>query len=119
MRAMVLTGAGRPLELRDMAVPEPKPGQVRIRISACGVCRTDLHVVDGELTEPKLPLVPGHEIVGRIDALGAGVEGFAPGMRVGVRRCVRWGLRRCGRHVRCGVSRGGLCVRDGHGRGHV
>ena len=105
MRAMVLTGAGRPLELRDMAVPEPKPGQVRIRISACGVCRTDLHVVDGELTEPKLPLVPGHEIVGRIDALGAGVEGFAPGMRVGV----PWLGHTCGHCPYCRMNRENLC----------
>ena len=67
MRAMVLSAQGRPLELRDLPVPEPGPGQVRLRVRACGVCRTDLHVVDGELPHPKLPLVPGHQVVGETD----------------------------------------------------
>ncbi|HKB94326.1 MAG TPA: zinc-dependent alcohol dehydrogenase family protein [Gaiellaceae bacterium] len=67
MRAMVLTRAREPLELRDIPVPEPAPGQVRLRVLACGVCRTDLHVLDGELAHPKLPLVPGHQIVGVAD----------------------------------------------------
>jgi propanol-preferring alcohol dehydrogenase len=67
MRAMVLTGQRRPLELRDLPVPDPGPGQVRLRVKACGVCRTDLHVVDGDLPHPKLPLVPGHQIVGETD----------------------------------------------------
>ena len=67
MRAMVLHSAGEPLRLEDIPVPEPAAGQVRLRVSACGVCRTDLHVVDGELPDPKLPLVPGHQIVGRAD----------------------------------------------------
>jgi len=84
MRAMVLERPGRPLEMRDIPDPEPGRGEVRLRVSACGVCRTDLHVVDGELPNPKLPLVPGHEIVGRIEALGAGVEGLTIGQRVGV-----------------------------------
>ncbi|MEQ9041006.1 MAG: alcohol dehydrogenase catalytic domain-containing protein, partial [Silicimonas sp.] len=70
MRAMVFDGASRNLVLRDLAKPRPGPGQVVIRIEACGVCRTDLHVIDGELGAPKLPLVPGHEIVGRIEAAG-------------------------------------------------
>ena len=67
VRAMVLSAQGEPLELRDLPVPEPGPGQIRLRVQACGVCRTDLHVVDGELAHPKLPLVPGHQIVGVAD----------------------------------------------------
>jgi len=67
MRAMVLTRQREPLELRDLPVPEPGPGQIRLRVLACGVCRTDLHVVDGDLEHPKLPLVPGHQIVGETD----------------------------------------------------
>ena len=88
MRAMVLRRQGEPLRLEQRELPPPGPGQVAIAISACGVCRTDLHVIDGDLTGPKLPLVPGHEIVGRISALGSGVDrgvtGLAPGDRVGV-----------------------------------
>lgn len=84
MHAMRLEKPGAPLTAIDIATPEPGSGQVRIKVSACAVCRTDLHVVDGDLTEPKLPIVPGHEIVGRIDALGAGVSGFVLGQRVGV-----------------------------------
>jgi D-arabinose 1-dehydrogenase-like Zn-dependent alcohol dehydrogenase len=70
--------------LQDCIVPDPEPGpdQVLVRIAACGVCRTDLHVVDGDLTEPKLPIIPGHEIVGRIEALGSGVTTYRPGQRV-------------------------------------
>jgi propanol-preferring alcohol dehydrogenase len=64
---MVFHAAGRPLRLEDVPLPEPKPGQVRVRVSACGVCRTDLHVVDGELPRPKLPLIPGHQVVGRTE----------------------------------------------------
>jgi propanol-preferring alcohol dehydrogenase len=81
---MVLTAIGSPLELRDRPDPIPGPGQIRVRVEACGVCRTDLHVVDGELPNPKLPLVPGHEIVGIVGALGEGVEAPAVGTRVGV-----------------------------------
>ena len=84
MQAMVLEAAGSPLRLTELPIPEPSPRQLRLRVLACGVCRTDLHIVDGELTEPKLPLVPGHEIVGRVEALGSEVEGFAIGDRVGV-----------------------------------
>jgi propanol-preferring alcohol dehydrogenase len=87
MRAMVLERSPGALHMRELPRPEPGPGQVLIKVSACGVCRTDLHVVDGELAEPKLPLVPGHEVVGRVAALGegvAGVEGLAEGARVGV-----------------------------------
>src|SRR3954468_22360640 len=81
MRAMVLHAAGEPLRRGDVRGPEPLPGHVLLRVSACGVCRTDLHVVDGELPRPKLPLVPGHQIVGRV--LGGG-ERLAEGERVGV-----------------------------------
>ena len=73
-----------PLVLADVGMPEPSAGQVLIEVSACGLCRTDLHVVDGELKEPKLPLVPGHQVVGRVVSTGGGVEGVAPGIRVGV-----------------------------------
>src|SRR5204863_6099668 len=67
MRAMVLHATGEPLRLEEVPVPEPEPGQVRLQVAACGVCRTDLHVVDGELPDPKLPLVPGHQVVGRTE----------------------------------------------------
>ena len=81
---MVLDAARPPLRLASLVVPTPAPHQVLIRVHACAVCRTDLHVVDGELAEPKLPLVPGHEIVGSVAALGDGVDRFAIGDRVGV-----------------------------------
>jgi propanol-preferring alcohol dehydrogenase len=84
MQAMVLEAPRSPLKLTEMPIPEPSARQLRLRVRACGVCRTDLHILDGELTEPKLPLVPGHEIVGRVEAIGAEVEGFAIGDRVGV-----------------------------------
>ena len=84
MQAMLLDAPGTPLRLVERPVPTPGTGQVLIRVLACAVCRTDLHVVDGELTEPALPLVPGHEIVGRIEALGPGVTRFSGGERVGV-----------------------------------
>ena len=84
MQAMVLEAPGSPLKLTELPIPEPSARQLRLRVLACGVCRTDLHILDGELTQPKLPLVPGHEIVGRVEAVGAEVEGFAIGDRVGV-----------------------------------
>lgn len=84
MRAMVLERAREPLLPRQLPDPEPGPGQVLIRVHACGVCRTDLHIYDGELEDPKLPLVPGHQIVGTVVAAGEGAERFAPGARVGV-----------------------------------
>src|SRR5690349_10486991 len=84
MHAMQLNQPGTPLVPVSRPDPEPGPGEVRVRVAACGVCRTDLHVVDGELEHPKLPIIPGHEIVGHIDATGPGVEGFPPGMRVGI-----------------------------------
>src|SRR2546427_946648 len=84
MRAMVLDRPGQSLVMRERPVPQPAAGEILVAVSACGVCRTDLHVVDGELPHPTLPIVPGHEIVGRVAALGAGVNGFAIGERVGV-----------------------------------
>src|SRR3974390_1747982 len=84
MRAMLLDAQRQKLRLAAVAVPTPGPGQVLIRVHACAVCRTDLHVVDGELPQPKLPLVPGHEIVGTVAALGPGVDRFRAGDRVGV-----------------------------------
>jgi propanol-preferring alcohol dehydrogenase len=94
MRAMILEKAGTPLVPKLSAPLKPGPGQVRIKVSACAVCRTDLHVVDGELTEPKLPIVPGHEIIGRIAELGHGVEGPPIGTRVGV-PWLGWACGRC------------------------
>jgi propanol-preferring alcohol dehydrogenase len=84
MRAMVLEHQRQPLRPADLPDPEPGPGQVLIAVHACGVCRTDLHIVDGELTEPKLPLVLGHQIVGTVSGTGEGAERFAVGERVGV-----------------------------------
>ncbi|MGQ0663534.1 MAG: zinc-dependent alcohol dehydrogenase family protein [Pseudomonadota bacterium] len=107
MRAMVLAAAGRPLELKDLARPRPGPGQVVVEVHACGVCRTDLHVVDGELAEPKLPLVPGHEIVGRVVARGAGADRFRDGERVGV----PWLGWTCGACPACRAGRENLCER--------
>ncbi len=105
MRAMVLDEAGRPLVLRERAVPEPGEGQVLVEVGACGVCRTDLHVCDGELTEPKLPLVLGHEVVGRVAALGPGVECFREGARVGV----PWLGWTCGACRFCEAGKENLC----------
>src|SRR4051812_37213536 len=84
MRAMVLEQPGRPLVLRDAPPPTPSPTQVLVRVRACGVCRTDLHAADGELPQPKLPLILGHEIVGTVVATGTNVAGFSVGERVGV-----------------------------------
>lgn len=104
-RAMVLDGPGRPLRLEHRALPEPGPGQVRVKVSACAVCRTDLHVVDGDLTEGHLPIVPGHEIVGRVDALGDGVSGLAAGQRVGI----PWLGWTCGACRYCRAGQENLC----------
>jgi len=84
MRAMILEAAGQPLRPAEIPKPEPGPGQLLVEVKACGVCRTDLHIVDGDLAKPKLPLVPGHQIVGTVAALGPGAEGFEVGDRVGV-----------------------------------
>jgi propanol-preferring alcohol dehydrogenase len=84
MHAMVLKKLGSALEWTELADRQPGPCEIRVKVSACGVCRTDLHVVDGELPDPRVPIIPGHEIVGRIDAIGAGVEGLTLGERVGI-----------------------------------
>ncbi|MEJ2216375.1 MAG: zinc-dependent alcohol dehydrogenase family protein [Gemmatimonadota bacterium] len=84
MRAMVLEAAKQRLRQMDVDEPEAGPGQVKLRVRVCGVCRTDLHIVDGDLTEPKLPLIPGHQIVGEVLAVGSGVDDFEVGTRVGV-----------------------------------
>ncbi|HEX4754253.1 MAG TPA: zinc-dependent alcohol dehydrogenase family protein [Candidatus Dormibacteraeota bacterium] len=105
MRAMVLASPRTPLEPREVPAPVAGPGQVLIDVSVCGVCRTDLHVVDGELTEPKLPLIPGHQVIGRALALGPGVEGLSVGDRVGV----PWLGWTCGRCRYCLSGRENLC----------
>lgn len=105
MRAMVLHGAGEELRYETLPDPEPAPGQVLIRVEACGVCRTDLHIFDGELRRPKLPLIPGHEIVGRVVRAGAGVTGLPPGMRVGV----PWLGSTCGVCDYCAEGHENLC----------
>lgn len=105
MRAMVLDAPGRPLRLARLPVPRPAAGEIVVKVEACGVCRTDLHVVDGELPEPKLPLIPGHEIVGRVALLGEGVTRFSPGQRVGI----PWLGHTCGRCRYCRAGRENLC----------
>jgi propanol-preferring alcohol dehydrogenase len=105
MRALVLDSPGRPLRETELDPPVPGPGEVLVRVHACGICRTDLHVVDGELTEPKLPLVPGHQIVGTVVEAGEGVERLARGDRVGV----PWLGWTCGECRYCRGGRENLC----------
>src|SRR5215468_6414462 len=107
MRAMVLERPRTPLVMRERPAPEPASGEILIEVAACGVCRTDLHVVDGELPNPKLPIVPGHEIVGRVAAIGAGVAGLAVSERVGV----PWLGSTCGICAYCVSGRENLCER--------
>ncbi len=106
MHAMVLERVGEPLQLRELPVPEPRENQVLIRVRACGVCRTDLHVFDGELPHPKLPLILGHQVVGEVVKLGAGVEGLQVGQRVGV----PWLGHTCGQCRFCAAGRENLCA---------
>ncbi|GLI37441.1 zinc-dependent alcohol dehydrogenase family protein [Geobacter hydrogenophilus] len=105
MRAMIFDGSGKPLRLAEVPVPEPGPGEVLLKVHACGICRTDLHIVDGELAEPKLPLIPGHQIVGSVVRSGAGVGRFAEGTRVGV----PWLGATCGTCRHCRSGRENLC----------
>jgi propanol-preferring alcohol dehydrogenase len=105
MQAMVLREIGGPLQWTTLADRLPGPGQIRLQVTACGVCRTDLHVFDGELPHPQLPIIPGHEIVGRIDVIGAGVEGLRIGERVGV----PWLGHTCGVCSYCLGQRENLC----------
>ncbi|HET6377481.1 MAG TPA: zinc-dependent alcohol dehydrogenase family protein [Methylocella sp.] len=107
MLGMVLRKAGTPLVMEELPDPVPGPGEIRIRVEACGVCRTDLHVVDGELPDPKLPIIPGHEIVGRVDALGPNVSGLSLGARVGI----PWLGWTCGVCPYCASGRENLCDR--------
>ena len=104
MKAMVLDSPGTPLREAELPAPEPGAGQVLVEVAACGVCRTDLHVVDGELPEPKLPLVPGHQVVGRVVEGG---ERFAAGDRVGI----PWLGWTCGECRYCLSGRENLCDR--------
>jgi alcohol dehydrogenase, propanol-preferring len=107
MHAMVLEEPRTPLVMREKDIPAPGPGDVLLKIAACGVCRTDLHIVDGELTSAKLPLVPGHEIVGRVAAVGANVKGHPIGQRIGV----PWLGFTCGDCYYCRHGRENLCDR--------
>jgi propanol-preferring alcohol dehydrogenase len=102
---MVLNQLRTPLVWTDLPDRHPPPGEIRVKVLACGVCRTDLHVVDGELPHPTLPIIPGHEIVGRIDALGAGVEALSIGQRVGI----PWLGHTCGTCPYCRMHRENLC----------
>jgi alcohol dehydrogenase, propanol-preferring len=105
MRAMVLETPRSALVMRERDTPAPGAGEILLEVAACGVCRTDLHVVDGELPNPRLPVVLGHEIVGRVAALGSGVAGFAPGDRVGM----PWLGATCGTCAYCRAGRENLC----------
>jgi alcohol dehydrogenase, propanol-preferring len=105
MHAMVLKQLGAALEWTEFPERSPGPGQIRVRVAACGVCRTDLHVVDGELPDPKLPIIPGHEIIGRIDAIGPGVDALRIDQRVGI----PWLGHTCGVCPYCIGGRENLC----------
>lgn len=105
MHAMVLTQLKSPLIWTELADRLPGIGQIRVHVKACGVCRTDLHVIDGELPEPRLPIIPGHEIVGRIDAIGQNVVGLDIGERVGI----PWLAHTCGKCPYCLGARENLC----------
>ena len=107
MHAMVLSAPGAPLQFELREDPAPGPGDVRVKVSACAVCRTDLHVVDGELPDIAYPIVPGHEVVGRVDALGPGVTALQIGQRVGV----PWLGYTCGECSYCRSGRENLCDR--------
>ncbi|RWD62903.1 MAG: zinc-binding alcohol dehydrogenase family protein [Mesorhizobium sp.] len=123
MKAMVLEKAGTPLSLVDRPDPTPGPGEIRLKVEACAVCRTDLHIVDGDLPRPKLPLVPGHEIVGVVDLVGEGVSPSRLGQRVGV----PWLGHTCGHCPYCTSGVENLCdqplftgyTRDGGFASHV
>lgn len=109
MRAMILDAPGQPLRLTELPVPVPAAEQVRVKVLACGVCRTDLHVADGELPSPKLPLIMGHEVVGLVDAVGSGVRHLRSGDRVGI----PWLGRTCGTCPPCRDEHENLCESAG------
>ena len=105
MKAMVLESANTRLQLREVAVPDPGAGELLLQVKACGICRTDLHVLDGDLTAPSLPLIPGHQIIGEVIGIGEQVTGFAIGQRVGV----PWLGGSCGHCWYCSHHRENLC----------
>ena len=105
MKAMIFRGVGRPLELDEIPKPTPDPSQLLIRVNTCGICRTDLHIIDGDLDEPKLPLVMGHQIVGTVEETGKAISGFKPGDKVGV----PWLGKTCGKCEFCNTGRENLC----------
>lgn len=105
MRAMVFNKKGERLKLQEVPIPAPNETELLIRVTACGLCRTDLHIIDGELNKPKLPLIPGHQIVGIVEELGSAVEGFNVGQRVGV----PWLGGSCGHCLYCGQGQENLC----------
>jgi propanol-preferring alcohol dehydrogenase len=109
MRAMVLEKPGSPLRITERPDPIPNPGEILVKVLACGVCRTDLHLIDGELPDPRLPIIPGHEIVGRVIGLGAGVKAFSLDDRVGI----PWLGRTCGRCRYCNSGAENLCDNPG------
>ncbi len=109
MQAMVLQKPGGPLEPSEMPIPKPGPDQILIQVHACGVCRTDLHILDGELPNPKLPLIPGHEIVGRVVQMGERAQSFRIGDRVGV----PWLGSTCGQCSFCQNGKENLCDKPG------
>ena len=109
MRAMVLEAPGTPLVLRERPAPTPAANEVLVRVEACGVCRTDLHVVDGDLPFPGRDVIPGHEIVGRVVTCGGGVDGMVPGRRVGI----PWLGWTCGSCRYCQSGAENLCDRAG------
>jgi propanol-preferring alcohol dehydrogenase len=102
---MVLESPHTALQSRDVAVPVPRSGELLLQVKACGICRTDLHVIDGDLTHPSLPLIPGHQIIGEIVGMGDGVQGFSSGQRVGV----PWLGGSCGQCWYCSHSKENLC----------
>ena len=106
MRAMVLEGPGQAVQMRCLPRPQPGPDELLVKIAACAVCRTDLHVVDGELPDPKLPIIPGHEIIGRVVACGANVRNFSIGERVGI----PWLGWTCGHCRYCRSGQENLCT---------
>ena len=105
MHAMLLEEVGQPLVARKLPIPVAAAGELLIKVQACGICRTDLHVVDGELSNPRLPLIPGHQIIGEIESVGSGVTGFHPGDLVGV----PWLGGTCGECIYCQSGRENLC----------
>ncbi|OGP76842.1 MAG: alcohol dehydrogenase [Deltaproteobacteria bacterium RBG_16_64_85] len=109
MKAMLLSGfrpvATSPLRLAELPPPEPGPGELRVRVSACGICRTDLHVIEGDLPPVRLPLVPGHQVVGTVDLLGEDAKRFSPGARVGI----AWLRHTCGSCAFCAAGKENLC----------